>query len=118
MASGIYCLALLALLKPYGNIGLIWANCLNMTVRIISSAYFIREFSKDLPESVPKLDLLSISLHRDSLIAFALGFVATQLSKQATTLQSPSLKHDAAHIAIGAVLFISVCVYMLLFKRH
>ena len=49
-ASVAYCVAVVALLGPSGTVGLIWANCLNMALRIASSAYFIAEFQVNAPK--------------------------------------------------------------------
>ena len=49
-ASVAYCVAVVALLGPFGTVGLIWANCLNMALRIASSAYFIAEFQVNTPK--------------------------------------------------------------------
>jgi len=108
----------MALLAPYGNVGLVWANCLNMAARIASSAYFIAEFQADAPKAAPKLGMDNCTLHLHTLAALALGGVVTQTSLILTGGRAGgrSLKMDLVHIGVGVAMLVLVLVAM--YKRQ
>lgn len=77
VTTGIYVSVAWALLQHYGTVGLLWGGCLNMALRVLSSAVFIHRFFRRQNHSGSVLQLLP---HPAVWFAFVTAFLVSNLA--------------------------------------
>jgi oligosaccharide translocation protein RFT1 len=125
--SLIYLTSAVALIFYFETIGLILANCLNMTMRIIFSLRFIGEFFRELEQqhvarkqNTEKLFIFeNVIPHRSVLISFLGAFAILMISSRVFCCASVviTVQRCALHFAIGSVTFLFV-IYQIYRKEH
>jgi len=138
--SAVYLVAC-SLLIQYGSIGLIAANCINMTMRIAYSVYFIRRFYVNAPQPTSHDDnvvtpamasssspsshlqqLLTLSIPaRCTLLVFLISALVTNASSimlDIPTSQSESLMRFTLHIGVGVACVSGVLISVWMGERH
>ncbi|RDD47181.1 Protein RFT1-like protein [Trichoplax sp. H2] len=90
------------IIPRYGSVGFIWANCLNMFLRICHSIWFIWKYFR----STPYKPLTGLLLSPFVVIMYAIALSVTWYSE--VTFGGTNNLNDILHLGIGGVNFILV----------
>eukprot|EP00743_Colponemidia_sp_Colp-15_P004497 GILK01004849.1.p1 GENE.GILK01004849.1~~GILK01004849.1.p1 ORF type:complete len:536 (+),score=58.99 GILK01004849.1:29-1609(+) len=112
--SGLYICISIAFL-PYGAVGLILANCLNMGLRILYSAWFIRGYF--LKHSEFGLILFDFVPSQRTFVVAVFCFVVTRMSHSTLCAAWGGMAGCAGHIAVGCVCLAAYAASVFLFEK-
>ena len=108
IVGGVFALLAPTLVRRYGAIGLIAANCISMALRSAYSLYFATRYFAKAGRMSSFISVLSRMLPNILVVtAFGLSFIVTRISKihvysaQITTKDASWVKFGATHIIIG-----------------
>ena len=112
VACSIVYLSVASILVQYGVKGMIFANCINMSMRILSSLYFVQRWKDPTePSSQPVVFKLTALLPQASVLgSFAISFLLTRYSEQFVYMEFATLARAGSHVLVGGFCFLS-CLF-------
>jgi hypothetical protein len=115
--SGVYLVACVWLVNIYGTTGLVWANCVNLLLRMGFAVHFATGyFQRVLKHSVSLFSLFA--LNKLVVGAFVISYVVTYLSGQYLYLPTPGIMSMIIHIVIGTMCLLTTLALVYLKEKH
>jgi oligosaccharide translocation protein RFT1 len=127
-SSAVFCLSSVALIARIGTSGILVANILSMSVRIVFNLFYIQQYFNSIPELFPSklisasnknvlIPLRDACIHTLDVGGMVLVFGITYVSSTRYASSLMTVKDALLHLSVGAGCFLLLVVFFYKFHK-